>query len=393
MTASDLTCRICFEDASNAAQLIAPCGCTGSQKYVHLHCLRLWQENVLSSVPFHLRHSHGHDSRASVCNVCRRPYAFPPPPPTWRQLGTRMGHLLAASPMGPIGLLLGMFLAAPGTLFPWLMLCLMVFIVFCGYRLVAALVMAALATLFLLHLQGLRVTIHPLEAGWGLSYGMVFIRHGASVPGLGAGTLIKAPDGIQSQAFTEAVILLVEHSAVGATGVCLGRRMHAIPDESSGIPPSTNLSVKHFHGGPVGAQGGWAAVNPVHLHNVEGVEGAELLLPSISLAHPAVYMGGSRASIVGAAAASSSSPHPPQPQPLSRVPNGGQQAGGSQTAGKFLYVYQGIAAWAAGQLEGELRAGNWEVGKALASDLSDVNSHELWHKMSEQRERFSRVVP
>ena len=35
-----------------------------------------------------------------------------------------------------------------------------------------------------------------------------------------------------------------------------------------------------------------------------------------------------------------------------RVPNGGQQAGGSQTAGKFLYVYQGIAAWAAGQLEG-----------------------------------------
>ena len=75
------------------------------------------------------------------------------------------------------------------------------------------------------------------------------------------GTLIKAPDGIQSQAFTEAVILLVEHSAVGAKGVCLGRRMHAIPDESSGIPPSTNLSVKRFHGGPVGAQGTSACAN------------------------------------------------------------------------------------------------------------------------------------
>ena len=29
--------------------------------------------------------------------------------------------------------------------------------------------------------------MHPVETGWGLSYGFVFLRHGAPIPGIGPG--------------------------------------------------------------------------------------------------------------------------------------------------------------------------------------------------------------
>lgn len=73
------TCRICFAGAAagNDGQLISPCACTGSQKYVHLGCLRRWQRSVQltgSNHPEDVRREERHE----VCNVCRSTFNLPP---------------------------------------------------------------------------------------------------------------------------------------------------------------------------------------------------------------------------------------------------------------------------------------------------------------------------
>ena len=54
-------CRICFEGADqvDADVLIAPCDCSGSQRWVHRLCLERWQRQILLS-----------NGRAERCNVC-----------------------------------------------------------------------------------------------------------------------------------------------------------------------------------------------------------------------------------------------------------------------------------------------------------------------------------
>ncbi|CAG9313781.1 unnamed protein product [Blepharisma stoltei] len=36
------TCRICYEIADDENPLISPCKCSGSMKYIHEHCLKIW---------------------------------------------------------------------------------------------------------------------------------------------------------------------------------------------------------------------------------------------------------------------------------------------------------------------------------------------------------------
>ena len=38
----DIVCRICLEDAERS-EVIAPCACKGSQKWVHRQCLNNWR--------------------------------------------------------------------------------------------------------------------------------------------------------------------------------------------------------------------------------------------------------------------------------------------------------------------------------------------------------------
>ena len=55
------TCRFCFE---GDGELIAPCKCSGSQKYVHRECLCTW-----------LQHAHGASLSNTVeCRVCQQPF-------------------------------------------------------------------------------------------------------------------------------------------------------------------------------------------------------------------------------------------------------------------------------------------------------------------------------
>ena len=65
--ASASTCRFCFETGSPEEDLIAPCACTGSQKYIHVQCLKKWQAHqVLQAAS-----SRGlRIQEASRCSVC-----------------------------------------------------------------------------------------------------------------------------------------------------------------------------------------------------------------------------------------------------------------------------------------------------------------------------------
>lgn len=63
-------CRICLED-DVVENLISPCKCSGSQKYVHLRCVRKWQQSQ--------RH------RAVRCNICQERYTCKLPKKPWIQ--------------------------------------------------------------------------------------------------------------------------------------------------------------------------------------------------------------------------------------------------------------------------------------------------------------------
>ncbi|GBF92746.1 hypothetical protein Rsub_05115 [Raphidocelis subcapitata] len=61
-------CRICLEDDS-PANLLAPCSCTGTQKWAHRACLQRWID----------------EKRSPACEICGHDYSggftVPPPPP------------------------------------------------------------------------------------------------------------------------------------------------------------------------------------------------------------------------------------------------------------------------------------------------------------------------
>jgi len=82
-TAENKTCRICWEQGAivgdenenqelvqgeDGNQMIEGCGCSGSQKYVHIACLRRWQKYVQPP------------SRAEICTVCTQRYRLQPLP-------------------------------------------------------------------------------------------------------------------------------------------------------------------------------------------------------------------------------------------------------------------------------------------------------------------------
>jgi len=57
---TEATCRICFESGDD---LIAPCNCTGSVRYVHSDCLKTW---ILLS----------QDLQNTKCEICNAPFSI-----------------------------------------------------------------------------------------------------------------------------------------------------------------------------------------------------------------------------------------------------------------------------------------------------------------------------
>lgn len=70
---SGRACRFCLtgDDETPDEPLIAPCKCKGSNKWVHLSCLRAWQKEVLCTQSTHPKYQTSIDR---VCNVCLEPF-------------------------------------------------------------------------------------------------------------------------------------------------------------------------------------------------------------------------------------------------------------------------------------------------------------------------------
>ena len=81
--AAGAVCRFCFE--ADDGDLVAPCACIGTQEWVHVVCLRKWQRVSLGS----------YEKHDSICNVCKAPFALPPPPLPKSRI--RAGMLLVAT--------------------------------------------------------------------------------------------------------------------------------------------------------------------------------------------------------------------------------------------------------------------------------------------------------
>lgn len=64
------SCRFCFDDTS-VGELISPCGCGGTQAFVHTSCLRHWQRIAQLS---------GQGHKALRCEVCLQSFSSSPPP-------------------------------------------------------------------------------------------------------------------------------------------------------------------------------------------------------------------------------------------------------------------------------------------------------------------------
>ena len=65
------TCRICL-DQDLSTNLVAPCKCAGTQRYVHPNCLGRWQQTMLDSIlenPETLS-----PERVEKCYVCKTRY-------------------------------------------------------------------------------------------------------------------------------------------------------------------------------------------------------------------------------------------------------------------------------------------------------------------------------
>eukprot|EP01006_Ploeotia_vitrea_P020805 TRINITY_DN53110_c0_g1_i1.p1 TRINITY_DN53110_c0_g1~~TRINITY_DN53110_c0_g1_i1.p1 ORF type:complete len:496 (+),score=42.93 TRINITY_DN53110_c0_g1_i1:19-1506(+) len=87
----DKLCRICFEsEEENSEELIAPCKCSGSAKWIHMSCLRRWQRMVLVSQPTHPS-GWSDDERFEICGTCKGKFTCEPP----------VRHELMASFTGP----------------------------------------------------------------------------------------------------------------------------------------------------------------------------------------------------------------------------------------------------------------------------------------------------
>lgn len=86
-------CRFCLEDAP-VGELMAPCKCVGTGRFVHMACLQRWQEVVRNES----------DDRAAVCQSCRCPFSLKPPARDSfsRLSNTQFRELRFRPPPGPI---------------------------------------------------------------------------------------------------------------------------------------------------------------------------------------------------------------------------------------------------------------------------------------------------
>lgn len=353
-----ICCRIClggpFEEDPDHDALVSPCGCRGTQQFVHERCLRRWQLTPTSP------HESGSGRRGIKCPVCLANYHA-----QYATGGIWLSHELR------VRLAYGMFI-----------LC-------CLASLLLGIYVTKLPPVL-----GEELDLLPYERDsapnaptsslliatilWfgtvalGLSCltrtGWLFgdpMRLAADpVPGLAAGSVLVAtdkigrPDGI----FYESVLLLTRHDVTGSHGFVLNRprpnRRGGLPSRSALNSASTSASVQQGLGGPVAPEE-WST-----LHGFPGVPGAVALTGGL-------FCGGD-ATVLRTRTQRAMADGPRWPRQMDE-----------RTPPVFVQVLHGHAAWAPAQLDGEVRAGVWKFAPTLGHEFAMCGSTDprgVWRR-------------
>lgn len=348
-----VSCRICFEEGHGKSQLVSPCKCKGTQEYVHLHCLRMWQDNVL-------RWGDGTDQRAYYCNVCKAPYSVAPSRPTWP------GKLVSGFQGVTVALCISMVavvLSGP----PWPHLAVVLLVVLClRYQLVVFTCWFALFVLFVLvlYFQGFRLVLRLDHLG---RFGPAIIRHGPPVDGLHPGVLLVASAELENTVFHQSVVLIYEHSQLGAKGVLLTQPVDPARFQGSLGFVNRQASVTHYLGGPVEAPRRHVVMHaPVVLHNMPDVVSSHVVLG------PGVNGSGSAEGFVSRLDLNGSLAD------VTRVLHSLDRLSPNNPNSPTLKIFYGLCVWSSGQLEGEVRNGAWGFANATVADVLNVPPTTLW---------------
>lgn len=178
---------------------------------------------------------------------------------------------------------------------------------------------------------------------------------GAYLPLLGShqGELLVARPGMPDGRFHQSVILLVEHNENGAFGLIVNRVAQRIPlsalFRSFGIKAPRDMSEVNIHyGGPVSPDTGFVLHTTEHELNVIHGVGENVAISPVDAVLRAMTRGKRPEKIV---------------------------------------IIVGYAGWGAGQLENEMRRGDWYTAPADPDILFDDDHASKWNRAMERRFR------
>jgi putative AlgH/UPF0301 family transcriptional regulator len=380
-------CRICLE---SGGELLTPCDCKGTARFVHAACVAEWQASQ--------QERRGSAHRSTRCDICGAKYrGLPRPPPRPRLVVWREHFDDYLSTCRSIR----WFCASSAARQYMFVLCVLFNLVdgrwrtaerwVAAWELFEYCALAAAVWSLVLHVFLVR---NNLRFAWnGATEGMRIIRFGAPVEGLDAGSLLVFLRGTREDGegpFDNTVLYVTEHDDErGSTAIVLNRPMfgsgaspRAAQPASAERGPAAPLprgdsseagqtaTAQRQRGRPLPMElryGGPVAKEAWHVFHTMGptvIAGSRKIFPPPSIGAASVTRGSRDGD--GSASASPGDPAAPLPIYLAECSSPHSLYDLPETAvkeaaanGGMLALASGIAAWAPGQLAGEVRCGSW----------------------------------
>jgi putative transcriptional regulator len=166
------------------------------------------------------------------------------------------------------------------------------------------------------------------------------------VSALRRGVLLYAMPDLPDPNFAETVVLLLEHGSDGSLGVVLNQPTERSPDEALDVKTgTTGIDLHVFWGGPVQPEAVLSLVRTLRPGpRARTILGEVHLTPDLDDVRQVLGEGGGRLRV---------------------------------------RIFSGYAGWARGQLEAEVRAGNWVPEPADAATVFSTEPSRMWEKVRE----------